>query len=235
MFWSQKPERTSSKAVDCKSLRDFIRLRETARAPSSSTVAFTDCSNVEINDDDKVWLRLRKTTMQFNLDQATDLLSRTPVTLRSLLGNLPDEWTSGNEGEQTWAPFDVLGHLIHGELTDWIPRIKMILEAGESKTFEPFDRFAQKDASQGKRMEELLATFEALRANNIETLHQLNITAENLKSRGKHPELGTVTLEALIATWVVHDLDHLLQISRTLAKQYKEAVGPWQAYLSVLK
>ncbi len=173
--------------------------------------------------------------MQFNLDQATDLLSRTPVTLRSLLGNLPDEWTSGNEGEQTWAPFDVLGHLIHGELTDWIPRIKMILEAGESKTFEPFDRFAQKDASQGKRMEELLATFEALRANNIETLHQLNITAENLKSRGKHPELGTVTLEALIATWVVHDLDHLLQISRTLAKQYKEAVGPWQAYLSVLK
>jgi hypothetical protein len=173
--------------------------------------------------------------MHFNLNHATDLLSRTPMTLRSMLGNLPDEWTIGNEGDQTWSPFDVLGHLIHGELTDWLPRIKTILEAGESKTFEPFDRFAQFEASKGKSLEGLLTTFEELRANNIEALKQMNLTQEDLKRRGKHPELGAVTLEELIATWVVHDVDHLVQISRTMAKQYKEAVGPWQAYLSVLK
>jgi hypothetical protein len=173
--------------------------------------------------------------MHFNLDHATDLLSRTPLTLRSMLGNLPDEWTLGNEGEQTWSPFDVLGHLIHGELTDWLPRIEIILEAGESKTFEPFDRFAQFEASKGKSLEGLLTGFEELRANNIEALKKMNITQEDLKLRGKHPELGVVTLEELIATWVVHDVDHLVQISRTMAKQYKEAVGPWQAYLSVLQ
>jgi hypothetical protein len=173
--------------------------------------------------------------MHFKLDHATDILSRTPVTLRSMLGNLPDEWTIGNEGNQTWSPFDVLGHLIHGELTDWLPRIKIILEAGESKTFEPFDRFAQLEASKGKSLEGLLTTFEEVRANNIEALKKMNITEEDLKLRGKHPELGAVTLEELLATWVVHDVDHLVQISRTMAKQYKEAVGPWQAYLSVLK
>jgi hypothetical protein len=173
--------------------------------------------------------------MHFNLTHATDSLSRTPGILRSLLGNLPNEWTSGNEGDQSWSPFDVLGHLIHGELTDWIPRIKLIVESGESKTFEPFDRFAQFEASKGKSMEELLATFEEVRSNSIDALHKMNITEEDLKIRGKHPELGAVTLEELIATWVVHDLDHLAQISRTMAKQYKEAVGPWQAYLSILK
>ncbi|HYP26911.1 MAG TPA: DinB family protein [Blastocatellia bacterium] len=173
--------------------------------------------------------------MQFNLDHATDILSRTPMILKSMLGNLPDEWTFSNEGDQTWSPFDVLGHLIHGELTDWVPRIRVILEAGESKPFEPFDRFAQKEASKGKSVEGLLATFEELRSNNIEALKKMNITEEDLKTRGQHPELGVVTLEELIATWVVHDLDHLVQVSRTMAKQYKEAVGPWQAYLSVLK
>lgn len=171
----------------------------------------------------------------FNLDQATDMLSRTPIILRSMLGKLSSEWTFGNEGNQTWSPFDVLGHLIHGELTDWIPRIKIVLEAGESKTFEPFDRFAQNEANKGKSVEELLTTFEELRSANIEALKQMNITDADLKTRGKHPELGTVTLEELIATWVVHDLDHVVQISRTLAKQYQKAVGPWQAYLSVLK
>jgi hypothetical protein len=173
--------------------------------------------------------------MHFKLAHATDILSRTPGILRSLLGNLPDEWTSGNEGEQTWSPFDVLGHLIHGELTDWLPRIRIIVEAGESKAFEPFDRFAQFEASKGKSVEELLATFEEVRSNSIEALNKMNLTEEDLKIRGKHPELGTVTLEELIATWVVHDLDHIVQISRTMARQYKEAVGPWQAYLSVLK
>jgi DinB family protein len=173
--------------------------------------------------------------MHFNLDHATDILSRTPIILRSMLGTLPIEWTFGNEGNQTWSPFDVLGHLIHGELTDWIPRTRIILEAGESKPFEPFDRFAQNEANKGKSVEELLTTFEELRSKNIEALKKMNITEEDLKISGKHPELGAVTLEELIATWVVHDLDHLAQISRTMAKQYKEAVGPWHAYLSVLK
>src|SRR5204863_9490064 len=132
-------------------------------------------------------------------------------------------------------PFDVLGHLIHGERTDWIPRIRIILRAGESETFEPFDRFAQFEASKGKSLEELLNTFAESRSHNIEALNKMNITAEDLVRRGKHPELGTVRLEELIATWVVHDLDHVAQITRTMAKQYKEAVGPWEAYLSVLK
>lgn len=173
--------------------------------------------------------------MRFNPNHAKSILSRTPFVLRSMLGDLPNEWIVGNEGNQTWSPFDVLGHLIHAELTDWLPRIKIIFEAGESKTFEPFDRFAQNKASKGKSIEGLLARFEALRSDSIEALNKMNITAEDLKRRGKHPELGAVTLEELIATWVVHDLDHLVQISRTMAKQYKEAVGPWQAYLSVLK
>jgi hypothetical protein len=173
--------------------------------------------------------------MLFNLDQATDMLSRTPDVLNSLLSNLPSEWSLKNEGGQTWSPFDVLGHFIHGEQTDWIPRIKMIIQAGESRAFEPFDRFAQFELSQGKSLEELLTTFGELRAESIATLKNLNLTAADLERKGKHPELGTVTLSQLISTWVVHDLDHLVQISRTLAKQYREAVGPWQAYLSVLK
>src|SRR5688572_33487065 len=137
--------------------------------------------------------------MHFNLDHATDILSRTPITLRSMLGNLPAEWTVGNEGDQTWSPFDVLGHLIHGELTDWLPRIKIILEAGESKPFEPFDRFAQFETSQGKSLEGLLATFEELRSHNLEALKNMKITKEDLQRRGTHPELGVVTLEELLA------------------------------------
>jgi hypothetical protein len=173
--------------------------------------------------------------MLFNLADATDILSRTPIVLKSMLSNLPDEWVSGNEGNQTWSAFDVLGHLIHGERTDWLPRIRMILQSGESEAFEPFDRFAQFETSKGKSLEELLSTFAELRADNIEALESLNITPDDLAKRGKHPELGSVTLEQLIATWVVHDLDHLAQIVRVMAKQYREAVGPWEAYLSVLK
>jgi hypothetical protein len=152
-----------------------------------------------------------------------------------MLNNLPSEWVFGNEGDQTWSPFDVLGHLIHGERTDWIPRIRIILKSGESETFEPFDRFAQYEVSKGKSMEELLSTFAEMRSQNIEALNSMNITAEDLEKRGIHPELGRVSLEELIATWVVHDLDHITQITRTLAKQYRDAVGPWEAYLSVLK
>jgi hypothetical protein len=173
--------------------------------------------------------------MLFNLADAIDILSRTPVVLKSMLSNLPSEWISGNEGNQTWSAFDVLGHLIHGERTDWLPRVRMILQSGESDAFEPFDRFAQFEASKGKSLEELLSTFAKLRADNIEVLKTMNLSAADLVRRGKHPELGSVTLEQLIATWVVHDLDHLAQITRVMAKQYREAVGPWEAYLSVLQ
>lgn len=173
--------------------------------------------------------------MRFDLDHATDILSRTPGILDSMLSNLPAGWVSGNEGGQTWSPFDVLGHLIHGERTDWIPRARIILQSGESKAFEPFDRFAQFGESEGKSLEELLRTFADLRSGNVRALKNLNLTAEDLLRRGKHPELGAVTLGELLAAWVVHDLDHIAQITRTMAKQYSEAVGPWEAYLSVLR
>ncbi|HEY0171906.1 MAG TPA: DinB family protein [Pyrinomonadaceae bacterium] len=173
--------------------------------------------------------------MRFNLEHATDLLSRTPAVIRTMLGDLPAEWLSGNEGEQTWSPFDVVGHLIHGERTDWIPRVRLILRDAEPEPFEPFDRFAQFEASRGKSLEELLGTFAELRSENLRALRGLNIAAGDLERRGRHPELGEVTLEELLATWVVHDLDHIAQIARTMAKQYGAAVGPWKAYLSVLK
>lgn len=173
--------------------------------------------------------------MNVNLNDAIDVLSRTPATLRAMLNNLPSQWHFSNEGEQTWSPFEVIGHLIHGEKTDWVPRIKIILQQGESQVFEPFDRFAQIEASKGKTLAELLDTFEELRASNLQLLKNLNIESQDLAKTGKHPELGRVTLEELMATWVVHDLDHLVQIARTMAKQYKEEVGPWKAYLSVLK
>ncbi len=173
--------------------------------------------------------------MILNLVHATKILSRTPVVLNSLLSGLAAEWIMGNEGEQTWSPFEVLGHLIHGERTDWIPRIKTILQSGESETFETFDRFAQFEESKGKSLEDLLSTFAELRLHNLAALTKLNITAEDLAKRGTHPQLGTVRLEQLIATWVAHDLSHVTQITRTMAKQYREAVGPWEAYLSVLK
>ncbi len=173
--------------------------------------------------------------MEFNLDHATDLLNRTPKVLRVMLQGLPSEWVANNEGEKTWSPYDVLGHLIHGERTDWIPRAKTILGEGEGKTFEPFDRYAQFEESMGKSMEELLATFEGLRRENIRTLNEMELKPEDLRRTGRHPELGRVTLGELLATWVAHDQDHLVQISRTIARQYQEAVGPWRAYLSVMK
>jgi hypothetical protein len=173
--------------------------------------------------------------MHFNLDQSIALLCRTPQTLEFLLGGLPSEWVLNNEGDSTWSPFDVVGHLIHGERTDWIPRIKTVLQFGESRAFEPFDRFAQFEESKGKRLEELLTTFKDLRSRSIQTLKEMNIGPDDLAKVGRHPEFGRVTLKELIATWVVHDLDHVVQISRTMAKQYREEVGPWRAYLSVLK
>ena len=172
--------------------------------------------------------------MKFSLDQAVEILSQTPVTLRSLLSGLSAPWINNNEGAQTWSPFDVVGHLIHGERTDWMPRLKIILELGESRPFDPFDRFAQFEASKGKSLSELLETFAALRQQNLATLKQLNLTEEHFKLKGTHPDFGSVTLGQLLATWVVHDLDHLGQIARVLAKQYKAEVGPWINYLSIL-
>ncbi len=172
--------------------------------------------------------------MEFQLDHAKDILRRTPATLTSLLQDISDEWLFSNEGPDTWSPFDVLGHLIHGEETDWIPRAKMILEHGEPRAFVPFDRFAMFEKSKGKSLRELLATFEQLREESLQQLDELNLTPELLTKRGKHPELGVVTLSELLSTWVVHDLSHIGQIVRVMSKQYSESVGPWRAYLPIL-
>ena len=172
--------------------------------------------------------------MNFQLNHARDILRRTPATLTTLLQDLPDEWLVSNEGPDTWSPFDVLGHLIHGEETDWIPRAKIILEHGEERAFEPFDRFAMFEKSIGKSLRELLATFEQLRDGSLRQVDQLSLTPELLAKRGKHPELGVVTLGELLATWVVHDLSHIGQIVRVMSKQYGESVGPWRAYLPIL-
>lgn len=172
--------------------------------------------------------------MEFQLLHAQEILGRTPATLNSLLRGLPDEWLLSNEGHESWSPFDVVGHLIHGEETDWIPRVRMILEYGESRGFEPFDRFAMFEKSRGKSMDELLDRFEQLRRESLRHLEGIDFKPETLAKRGKHPELGEVTLGQLLSTWVVHDLGHIGQTVRVMARQYKDAVGAWQAYLSVL-
>jgi len=173
--------------------------------------------------------------MKFNLDEAVELLSRTPTLLKAMLKGLSHNWVDKNEGPETWSPYDVVGHLIHGERTDWITRLKIILNYGESHTFEPFDRFAQFEASKGRSLEELLEQFTALREQNIITLREFKLTESDLGRTGKHPELGIVTLGELLATWVVHDLDHIGQIVRTMAKQYETEVGPRKAYISILR
>lgn len=173
--------------------------------------------------------------MLFSLTHAQEILSRTPATLKTLLRDLPEPWLNSNEGGDTWSPFDVLGHLIHGEKTDWIPRVKIILEHGESRPFDPFDRFAQFEASKGKTLADLLEAFASLRQQNLATLAHLQLTEEQLALTGTHPAFGKVTLAQLLATWVVHDLDHIGQIARVLAKQYTTEVGPWIEYLSILR
>jgi hypothetical protein len=172
--------------------------------------------------------------MEFQLDHATEILRRTPATLNSLLRHLPKEWILSIEGPESWSPFDVVGHLIHGEEADWIPRAKIILEYGESRTFEPFDRYAMFEKSRGKSLGELLDMFAQLRGESLKELEQMDLRPEILGKRGMHPELGVVTLSQLLSTWVVHDLGHIGQIVRVMAKQYSEAVGVWQAYLPVL-
>lgn len=172
--------------------------------------------------------------MEFRLDHATDILGRTPATLDSLLRGLPDEWALSNEGPDSWSPFDVVGHLIHAEEADWIPRARIILEHGERRAFEPFDRVAMFEHSKGKSLGELLDRFGRLRAESLRELEAMSLTPETLAKRGLHPEFGAVTLGQLLSTWVVHDLGHVGQITRVMAKRYGEAVGPWRAYLPVL-
>jgi hypothetical protein len=169
--------------------------------------------------------------MQFNLDLTLEALSRTPQILQRLLRDLDDEWARANQGSETWSPFDIIGHFIHGERTDWVPRARMILQDGTSRAFEPFDRFAQYEASKGKTMNELLDIFEALRGQNVQAVKDMNLGPSDLHLKGVHPELGEVTLEQLLATWMVHDLAHIGQIAEVMRWQFKKAVGPWAAYL----
>jgi len=170
----------------------------------------------------------------FSLDEAIPILERTPRTLDAILRGLPAAWLHCNEGADTFSPFDVVGHLIHGEKTDWMPRARMILETGDQRAFEPFDRFAQKEASRGKTLDELLDEFTRLRAANIAALKALALKPSDLDRRGKHPKLGSVTLRQLLATWVAHDLDHVIQIARVIGRQYTDEVGPWTAHLRII-
>ena len=172
--------------------------------------------------------------MDFQLDHALAVLERSPAAFRALLAGLPDEWTASNEGPDTFSAFDNLGHLIHGERADWIPRARIILEQGETRRFEPFDRFAHYRESKGKSLARLLDEFAQLRAENLETVRGWRLTERELALRGEHPTFGEVTLRQLLATWVAHDLGHLAQTSRVMAKQYREAVGPWRAFLPIL-
>jgi hypothetical protein len=172
--------------------------------------------------------------MPFRVESAIEVLESTPRTLEAWLSGLSPEWLASNEGPETFSPLDVLGHLIHGEETDWIPRARIILEHGESKPFEPFDRFAFKTTLAGVGVAERLALFARLRRENLAALRALDLRPDQLAKRGTHPALGNVTLEQLLSTWVVHDLGHLAQIARVMAKQYREDVGPWREYLPVL-
>ena len=171
----------------------------------------------------------------FDLADVIELLDRTPGILRASPAGLSDEWVHTTEGPKIWSPFDIVGHLIHGEKTDWIPRAKHILSGESTIPFEPFDRFAQFEDSAGKSLDSLLDEFETLRRKNLEELASFELAEADLALRGHHPEFGTVTLRQLLATWVAHDLSHLAQMARVMGRRYKEDAGPWKQYLSVLK
>lgn len=172
--------------------------------------------------------------MSFVLEESIEVLARTPALMNLWLRGLPEGWLDANEGPDTWSPRIVIGHLIHGEDTDWIPRARLILEHGESQPFEPYDRFAQLRRFAGSSIEDLLDLFAERRRANLDTLRGWNLSAEQLERRGRHPELGTVTLSQLLATWAAHDLDHVGQVARVMAKRYTADVGPWTAYLGIL-
>lgn len=175
-----------------------------------------------------------RTRRAFSLDEAVALLTQTPKTLDAMLRKLPEGWSDANEGGETWSSFDVVGHLIHGERTDWMPRVRRILESGASRPFEPFDRFAQLNANRSKSLSDLLEEFAQLRAANLADLRALALRPADLDRPGTHPALGPVTLRQLLATWVAHDYDHLIQIARVLANQYADEVGPWRDYMRVI-
>ena len=173
--------------------------------------------------------------MEFELNKAISILERTPVVLRDLLEDLSDEWTHQNEGENTWSAYDVVGHLIQGEKMDWIVRAEIILGNEQNKMFESFDRFAQFENSRGKSLNQLLNECGKLRIENLKKLKSMDLSAKNLALEGIHPELGVANLKQLLSTWVAHDLGHISQICRVMAKQYKSEVGPWMEYLGILK
>lgn len=173
-------------------------------------------------------------SMEFNLNDGIAVLARTPPTLRAMLSGLSPAWTDATEGPDTWSPYVVIGHLIQGERTDWIARAEIILAQGANRKFTPFDRLAQFEASQGKSLTELLDEFARLRADNLVALKAMHLDDAKLALEGEHPKFGAVSLRQLLATWVAHDLGHIVQISRVMAKQYREAIGPWREFLSVM-
>ena len=172
--------------------------------------------------------------MEFELAPATQVLSRTPETLRAMLGGLSDEWIRATEGPETWSPYDIVGHLVHGERSDWIPRARIILAQDADRRFPPFDRFAQFRNSRGQSLDDLLGEFARLRAESLVTLAGWRLDDRALSLQGEHPAFGVVTLRQLLSTWVAHDLGHIAQVARVMAKQYRDAVGPWRSYLPVL-
>ncbi len=173
--------------------------------------------------------------MRFDLEKSIAVLERTPAVLRSLLSGLPDDWTTGTEGPDTWSPYDVVGHLIHGERTDWMARLRIILGDGPDRTFVPFDRFAQFEESRGRSLAQLLDDFAEARAASLIQLRALALTESDLDRTGIHPTFGTVTARQLLSTWTVHDLDHVVQISRVMAKQLGSEVGPWVEFLRIVR
>lgn len=177
---------------------------------------------------------MHTTRLALALNDALPVLERTPATLDAMLRGLPDCWATAHEGGESWSPFDVLGHLIHGERTDWVPRLRIILEHGDARAFDTFDRFAQFEESKGKTVPQLLDEFAALRADNLRQVRALGLSPSDLGRQGRHPSLGAVTLGHLMATWVAHDLDHIVQIARVMARQYAAEVGPWAQYLRVI-
>jgi hypothetical protein len=172
--------------------------------------------------------------MDFDLEDGIAVLERTPASLRAMLSGLPASWTDATEGPETWSPYVIMGHLIHGERTDWIPRARIILEQGPNRRFTPFDRFAQLREEKGQTLAQLHDEFAELRTANLTTLIGWNLTDAQMELEGEHPELGRVTMRQLLATWVAHDLGHIAQVARVMAKQYRDAVGPWRAYLPVM-
>ncbi|MEO6539958.1 MAG: DinB family protein [Ferruginibacter sp.] len=172
--------------------------------------------------------------MQYSLERSYEILDRTPAVLQSLLSGLSDDWVMPNEGPETFSPYDVIGHLIHGEKTDWTARAKMILEFGDTKTFERWNRVAMYEESDGKSLQQLLYEFAAIRKENMFWLRSLNLTGADLDRKGMHPVLGAVTLRNLLATWVAHDLTHIAQVTRVMARQYKEEMGPWPEFFRIL-